>query len=158
MNIFDEYTSELLQALLKHEVEFLIVGGYAVNYYGYRRTTGDIDIWIKPNNDLNKKKILTALATLGVEEDKITELNKMDFSKPLVFVDGEEPFKIDFMTYISKVNFEEAYSNKTTAYLEEIKVPFISYQDLILSKFSTGRPQDKLDIDTLQKINNLKRK
>lgn len=50
MNVFDEYTFNLLNELNKNEVEYLVVGGYAVNFHGYRRTTGDIDLWIKPDN------------------------------------------------------------------------------------------------------------
>jgi predicted nucleotidyltransferase len=51
MNIFDDYTHNLLKELNNNKVEYIVVGGYAVNYHGYRRTTGDIDLWIKPEND-----------------------------------------------------------------------------------------------------------
>lgn len=97
MNIFDTYTHSLLIELNNNSVEYMIVGGYAVNYYGYRRTTGDIDLWIKPENSINKKNILQSLRNLGVDDDTFNQLNKLDFSKPLLFMDGEEPFKIDFM-------------------------------------------------------------
>lgn len=158
MNVFDPYTFELLKKLLEKKVEFLIVGGYAVNYHGFRRTTGDIDIWIKPDNNLNKRFIIESLEELEVEEEKLKKLVELDFSKPLVFIDGEEPFKIDFMTYISNVKFEEAWGNKIIADLEGLKIPFINYKELVISKFSTGRLQDKIDIETLQKIRQIKDK
>jgi len=117
MNIFDNYTFQLLQELNTKQVEYLVVGGYAVNFHGYRRTTGDIDLWIKPNNGINKEKIIACLRNLSVTENILSKLNTLDFTVPLVFVDGKEPFKIDFMTHISGVNFDEAWAEKT---IEEI--------------------------------------
>ena len=107
MNIFDDYTRHLLTELNNNNMQYLVVGGYAVNFYGYRRTTGDIDIWVKPDNELNKQKLLECLRKLDITTDKLSVLNELDFSKPVVFIDGEAPFKIDFMTHVSGVNFDE---------------------------------------------------
>ena len=82
-------------------VEYVVVGGYAVNYCGYRRTTSHIGLCIKPNNGTNKEKVLNALTRLGVEEESIAYLNSLDFTSTIVFADGEEPYKIDFMTYLA---------------------------------------------------------
>ena len=112
MNIFDTYTHDLLHQLNLNEVPYIVVGGYAVNYHGYRRTTGDIDIWIKPSNENSKTQLLIALKNLGITEDKLQKLSEIDFTLPTVFVDGKEPYKIDFMTRISGVNFEEAWDKK----------------------------------------------
>ena len=158
MNIFDDYTCHLLTELNSNNVQYLVVGGYAVNFYGYRRTTGDIDIWIKPDNELNKQKLLECLHKLNVTSDKLSVLNEMNFSKPIAFIDGEEPFKIDFMTYVSGVRFDEAYAHKVVTQLDGIDIPFINYQHLVIAKFYAARPQDKLDIEMLQKINQLKNK
>ncbi len=156
MNIFDDYTREVLDACIKHDVQFLIVGGYAVNFHGFRRTTGDIDLWIKPGNE-NKIKVLKALNELGIEQGILSQLQEMDFSKHLVFSDGEEPFKIDFMTYISGVTFEEAYSEKIMTEIDELNIPFIHLNHLVLSKINTGRKKDIIDIEQLQKIKNIKK-
>ena len=156
MNIFDDYTQQLLLALNSNNVQYLIVGGYAVNYHGYRRTTGDIDLWIKPG-DANKEKVISSLKSLHVNTDVLIELTKMDFTKPLVFIDGEEPFKIDFMTYVSGVDFEEAWSQKIDENFDSIAVQFIHFDHLIISKFTTGRAKDKLDIEELQKIKKMKK-
>ena len=156
MNIFDDYTKQLLLALNSNNVQYLIVGGYAVNYHGYRRTTGDIDLWIKPS-DANKEKVISSLKSLLVNTDVLIELTKMDFTKPLVFIDGEEPFKIDFMTYVSGVEFEEAWSQKIDENFDGIAVQFIHFDHLIISKFTTGRAKDKLDIEELQKIKKMKK-
>jgi len=158
MNIFDEYTRNLLVELNKNHVEYIVVGGYAVNFHGYRRTTGDIDLWIKPDNTSNKDAIIKSLRNLKVEEAILNQLKTLDFSKPIVFIDGEEPFKIDFITYISGVNFNAAWQQKTTTVLDGVTIPFIHLNHLILSKMSTGRPQDKIDIEQLQKIQALKNK
>lgn len=158
MNIFDEYTRNLLVELNKNHVEYIVVGGYAVNFHGYRRTTGDIDLWIKPDNTSNKDAIIKSLRNLKVEEVILNQLKTLDFSKPIVFIDGEEPFKIDFITYISGVNFNAAWQQKTTTVLDGVTIPFIHLNHLILSKMSTGRPQDKIDIEQLQKIQALKNK
>jgi len=158
MNIFDDYTRNLLNELNKNNVEYIVVGGYAVNFYGYRRTTGDIDLLIKPDNGTNKKNIIQSLRNLLVEENILAQLNELDFSTPIVFIDGEEPFKIDFMTYISGVDFNEAWQQKEQTSLENISIPFIHLKHLIISKTTAGRPQDKIDIEKLQQIQNLKRK
>jgi predicted nucleotidyltransferase len=158
MNIFDNYTHDLLVELNNNNVEYIVVGGYAVNFHGYRRTTGDIDLWIKPDNNINKKNILQSLKKLNVEDSVISQLNELDFSKPIVFIDGEQPYKIDFMTYISGVNFNDAWEQKTIALLDGISIPFIHLNHLIVSKITTGRTQDKIDIEELQKIQKLKGK
>ena len=158
MNIFDNYIHSLLSELNSQEVQYLIVGGYAVNFHGFRRTTGDIDLWVKPDNGENKKRLLDCLRNLSVSEKKLKQLDKLDFTKPHVFVDGEEPFKIDFLTKISNVNFEEAWEKRIIAELDGLYIPFLHLNDLVRSKFSTGRPQDKIDIETLQKIQQLKKK
>ena len=155
MNIFDDYTHDVLEKCINNNVHFLIVGGYAVNFHGYERTTGDIDLWLKPDND-NKIKIVQALKELGIEENVLARLIQMDFTKHLVFSDGIAPFKIDFMTYISGVNFEEAYAQKIMTEIDELNIPFIHLNHLIISKIGTGRPKDSIDIDQLQKISQIK--
>jgi hypothetical protein len=158
MNIFDSYTATLLSELNKFYVQYMVVGGYAVNYYGYRRTTGDIDLWIKPENGGNKQKLIQVLRSLNVSGDVLERLDKMDFTAPVVFTDGEEPFKIDFMTHISSVKFDEAWEERISAKVDNIDIPFIHLNHLILSKISTSRMQDKIDVEKLQKIQQLKKK
>ena len=158
MNVFDSYTANLLNEFKKKKVAYIVVGGYAVNYHGYRRTTGDIDLWIKPENGINKQNIIKCLQNLGVEKPVLDQLNKLDFTRPVFFIDGEEPFKIDFMTHISGVQFDDAWKQKKIASLDDIDIPFIHLNHLILSKITTGRPQDKIDIEKLQKIQELKNK
>jgi len=157
MNILFEEHQAIVKILLKHNLEFMLVGGYAVVHYGYRRTTGDMDLWIKPDNE-NKKKLLRALEELGYETVELNELNSFDFSKHIVFSIGVEPFKIDFMTYVNMVKWEEAYSEKVIAEIDNMEIPVIHLNHLILSKISNDRMKDKADVEELQKIQSSKKK
>lgn len=154
MNIFFEEHQQLLRNLIQNEVRFLLIGGYAVIHYGYERTTGDMDIWLQLGNE-NKDKLLKALEAFGIEEDGIEQLNKIDFDKPIpAFSIGEKPRRIDFITKISNVLFEEAFKEANYLLIEdELNIPVIHYNHLILSKLTTGRAKDKADIEELQRIN-----
>lgn len=92
MNVFDSYTKEVIIALNKAEVKYIVVGGYAVNFHGYHRGTGDIDLWIEPTNE-NKNKITNALKLLNIDEEIINLIKSFDFTKPIVFSDGEVPVR-----------------------------------------------------------------
>jgi len=158
MNVFDEYTKQVLSKLNKRKVDYIVIGGYAVNFHGYNRTTGDIDLWIRPDNGKNKERLLACLVDLEVPLSAVGKLAKEDFNRPTMFRDGERPFRIDFITHISCVNFEEAWTQKKEGKLEGIKMNFLHLDHLIISKIATGRPQDKADIDELQKIQEIRRK
>jgi hypothetical protein len=152
MNIFIENHQLLLKSLIKHEVNFLLVGGYAVIYYGYKRTTGDMDLWIEPNND-NKIKLLEVLKEFEFDNEGIEYIKNLDFTKHLAFHFWQEPERVDCLTKISGVDFNEAYEQKVMAEIEDISIPVIQYKHLILSKMSSERLKDKADIEELQKIN-----
>lgn len=155
MNILLEEHLKILSCLLKHEVDFMLIGGYAVIYYGYKRTTGDMDLWLKPSNE-NKRKLCDALTEAGFETEDIIHLESLDFEQTLVFSLGTEPQKIDFLTRISLVDYETANQNKIVGNVDSLKLPVIQLHDLIRSKMSTGRLKDAADIDELQRINQLK--
>jgi predicted nucleotidyltransferase len=139
--------------LLDANVNFIIIGGYSVIFHGYKRTTGDIDIWLKPDND-NKKKLLPVLKQFGFEDDEVNAVSNIDFTQHTVFSMGEEPEKIDFLTRINLVQYDEADNNKVVAEVDELQIPFLHLNDLILSKINTGRSKDKADIDMLQQVAN----
>ncbi len=155
MNIFIENHQILLKSLIKHEVKFLLVGGYAVIYYGYKRTTGDMDLWIEPDND-NKLKLIDVLKEFEFDKEGIAHIAQLDFTKHLAFHFWEEPERVDCLTKISGVKFNEAFEQKIIADFEGINVPIIQYKHLILSKLSSERLKDKADVDELQKVNRQK--
>ena len=149
--LFDDHI-EVLNLLVKYEVKFLLIGGYAVNYYGYTRTTGDMDLWIEPSNE-NKTNIILALANLELDPDDLVELGKEDFTQHVVFSIGIMPQKVDFITKVNFVEFSEAYSNARDVEMDGIHFKIVQYRDLVLMKFNTGRLKDKDDIEKLQNIN-----
>lgn len=133
----------------QRQVDYIVVGGYAVNFHGYSRPTGDLDIWICPTNE-NKLRFLKAL-----EDDHFPteELKEISFAEPLSFHLGEPPFLIDIMTHISGVKYAEASAQKMLIELEkDFVIPFLHLNQLIVNKFHSGRLKDLADIEELQKL------
>ncbi len=158
MNIFQDEHIVILKILLKHHVEFMLVGGVAVNYYGFNRPTGDLDVWLKPDTE-NKRKLIKALIELKIVEQDIAVINASDFSKPLVFHIGTTPpFVIDFMTKISGVLWQEAWKKRSDSEFEGLNLSFIHINDLKANKFMSGRPKDLEDIRQLMRIEELRKK
>lgn len=157
MNIFFKEHQLILNALLKHNVDFMLIGGYAVNYYGYNRTTGDMDIWLNPDN-VNKELLLEALSELGFDKEGIDTIRSWDFSKPQKFHIGsqQQPDKTEFMTHISGIAFADAKEKRITADIDGLPLPLIHYNSLIQNKKSTGRLKDAADVEYLEKIMHLK--
>jgi hypothetical protein len=152
MKILEPVFKDIIFKLLKHNVSFLLIGGYAVNYYGYGRYTGDIDFWIKPDNE-NKQRLLNVFVDLGKSRIELKEIEELDFSIARTISLGTPPLRIDFLTIVNLVNFDDAWEKRVEWQLEEFKVPIVDYHHLVLTKFNTGRTKDKLDLEELQKIN-----
>ena len=158
MNIFIDEHKQLLHTMVNNNVSFMLIGGYAVIYYGYERTTGDIDIWLKCSNE-NRDKLVKALEDFGIEEEGLEKLKQLDFVNPLpAFYIGEKPRRIDFVTLISNVKFEDAVKKVNHFLLDGVNIPVIDYYDLILSKLTSSRLKDKADIEELQRINKYRKK
>lgn len=155
-SLLPEY-KHLLALLVKHHVDFMIIGGYAVIYYGYPRTTIDLDVWLKPDND-NRSKLIEALKEFGVSTDSLNKLSGTDFNGTHCFYFGEYPIRTDFLTKISGVNYSDAAHKVNYFTIEKQKIPIIHFEHLILSKISTDRIQDKADVEMLQKIVAAKKK
>lgn len=155
MDIFLDEHKNFLLLLIKNKVEFILIGGYAVIYYGYQRTTADMDIWLKPTNE-NRDKFIGALLEHGISESGTNAVSLMNFTEVQVMHIGEEPNKIDFLTKVQGLSFDDAYSKKVDLPLKDKFVPVLQYQHLIITKMLAGRPQDQADIDKLQKISRFK--
>jgi len=146
--MLNEDYKEMLQLLLEEQVDFIIVGAYALGAHGYPRATGDIDIWVKPNNS-NSRKLYKALARFGAPLEQI-EID--DFSmEGIIFQIGVIPRRIDIITKIDGVTYQEADEDKITVEVEGLMLPVISLEKLIKNKMATGREKDELDIKTLKK-------
>jgi len=139
---------EMLQLLLEEQVDFILVGAYALGAHGYPRATGDIDIWVKAD-EANSKKIYQTLARFGVPLD---QLNENDFAvEGIIFQIGVAPRRIDIITQIDGVTYDEADEDKIVVEVEELKLPVLSLDKLIKNKMSTGREKDELDAKYLIK-------
>jgi predicted nucleotidyltransferase len=152
MDIKDPLFAEVIDCLLSHKVDFLLIGGYAVNYYGFGRYTGDIDFWLRPTNE-NKAKFVEVLKVLSNNIPLIDYANNLDFTKEQVVQIGKVPHRIDFLTKVNLVEFNEAWEKRRLIPLKGKMLPIVDYEHLILMKINTGRPKDKLDIEELQRRN-----
>ena len=142
---------KIISLLLEAKVSFLVIGGFAVNYYGYVRPTGDIDIWLKPDEE-TQSAFLDMLEKAGISNESRSHIARLDFTSTAAFHIGQEPFRFDFFTKINGVNFNEAWNSRTLVKVGVMELPVISRNHLILSKISTNRTQDKLDVEELQKL------
>ncbi len=141
---------EILQLLKSNEVRFLVVGAYAMGAYGYPRATGDMDVWIMASGE-NSRRVFIALKEFGAP---LEQINETTFAgRNIIFQIGVAPRRIDIITSIDGVDFEQAWQNKVEIDVDGLNVPFISKPDLIKNKESTGRPKDILDAKILKETN-----
>jgi hypothetical protein len=137
---------EFLELLNEYNVEFLIVGGYALAFHGAPRFTGDIDIFVKPEKD-NAVRILKALGAFGFGslDIAISDFLKLDNIIQL----GVPPVRIDLITSISGVTWEEANNSKDSGKFGDVPVSFIGKQQFIINKRASGRKKDLADLESL---------
>lgn len=142
----DKDFKEFVSLLNARSVRYLIVGGYAVAAHGLPRYTGDFDAWIGLDKD-NARKVLGVLDEFGFGGLDITEedLTREDSVIQL----GYAPHRIDLLTSISGVNFEDAWLGRLAVDIDGEVVDFIGRQDLITNKCAVGRPQDLADVARL---------
>jgi predicted nucleotidyltransferase len=95
---------------------------------------------------------INALRDLNFEDEALEHIQSLDFREPQVLMFGEQPQRIDFLTKINQVTFDEAFDNQLSTEFEGLQLPVINLRELILSKINTGRPKDAADIDELQRI------
>ena len=111
-----------------------------------------MDLWLKPSNE-NRDKFIEALVEHGISEESLNQLKLIDFTgEPRVFNIGEKPHKIDFLTKVQGLKFDEADKSKKMLPFGDKAIPVIQYEHLILVKMIAGRPQDMADIDMLKNI------
>ena len=139
---------DMLQVLLDNGVKFLMVGAYAMGVHGYPRATGDIDIWVEPSAE-NSERVYRSMASFGAP---LHEIDEATFATPgIVFQIGVAPRRIDIITAISGVEFDDAYQQRQIVEIEDLSIPILSLGDLIKNKRATGRDKDRLDADQLDK-------
>lgn len=144
--LFNLDFKEMLSALSDAEIDFLLVGAYAMAAHGYPRATGDLDIWVRADSE-TAPKVYRTLAEFGAP---LHDLTIDDLSKPgMVFQIGVEPSRIDILTDISGVEFNHAWERRLSLMIDGVSLFVIGRDDLIVNKRACGRPKDIADLETL---------
>lgn len=139
---------DMLSALSSEGAEFLLVGAYALAAHGLPRATGDMDIWIRRSEE-NVVRVRRALRRFGAP---LTGLTKDDLKTPnLVFQIGVAPRRIDILTSIDAVQFDEAWSDRQIIEVEGLTISVLGRSHLIQNKRAVGRPQDLADVAWLER-------
>ncbi len=137
---------DVLALFRKHEVEFLLVGAYALAFHGAPRFTGDIDLFVRRDPD-NARKIVEALVDFGFGSVGLTAA---DFEKPEHVVQlGVPPVRIDLITSLTGVSWADAYPGRVQAMYGDVPVAYLGRRELILNKRATGRKKDLADLEAL---------
>ncbi len=137
---------EMLSALSAAGARFLIVGAHALAAHGAPRATGDLDIWVQATNE-NAARVLAALRTFGAPLFDLTEADLC--ARDTVFQIGLPPSRIDILTGISGVLFEDAWERRIEVAVGDLRVATIGRADFIVNKRAAGRPKDLLDLELL---------
>jgi hypothetical protein len=138
---------EFIELLNSHGVEYLVVGGHAVAYHGHPRYTGDIDFFVRPSLE-NAARVESALRAFGFVD---SSLDASTFTEPNRVIQlGRPPFRIDILTSISGLSFEEAWSERVFSELDHVPVCFIGKRSLVANKRASGRPKDLADVEELE--------
>ena len=139
---------KLIALFDRHHVQYALVGGYAVNYYGYVRTTQDIDLLIYPTLE-NAKKIMGCLSAFGFGEAGIP-IEYFERAGSAIHL-GVEPNRIDLLTHLRGVSNDRIFSNIKKVSIEGVSVNIIALEDLLAAKRSSERLKDQADAEELEK-------
>lgn len=136
----------------------MLIGGYAVNYYGYNRNTNDMDVWIAPTVE-NKTSFINTLLCMRYSESEVATIRDEDFTSRFIGHFGTPVNDIDVLTIVHhSISYEEAEKNKSTFEIEPgLFMNFVPYDFLIRMKLLARRPKDYLDISELDKLRNKKK-
>ena len=141
--------AEMLAALSAAGADYLLVGAHALAAHGVVRATGDLDVWVRPTPE-NASKVWGALVAFGAPLQQLTE---HDLATPgVVFQIGVVPYRIDLLTSIDGVPFEEAWQRRIRVRVEGQEIPLIGREDLLRNKRATGRLRDLADAEELEKL------
>jgi hypothetical protein len=139
---------EFVECLNSNKVEYLIVGALAVSWHGYPRYSADIDFLVRPSDE-NAERVLKSLRQFGFGS---LDISKADLTLPGKVIQlGYEPNRIDLMTSITGVTFDEAWQTRVAGELDALPVEFIGLAALLRNKDATGRGKDRIDAEELRK-------
>jgi hypothetical protein len=141
--------------LNSHGVEFVVVGAHAVAFHGHPRFTGDLDLLVRPAPE-NAERVMATLRAFGFPSPG---LSAADFLRPDSVVQlGVAPNRIDLLTSITAVGFDEAWAGRAAGALGGLPVSFLGYDALLKNKLATGRSRDAEDVVRLKAIRSRERR
>ncbi|MCX6584018.1 MAG: nucleotidyltransferase [Candidatus Aminicenantes bacterium] len=140
---------DLIEIMERHEVEYVLVGGFAVNFYGYVRTTHDVDILVNPSFE-NARKMVKALEEFGFGSDGVPA-GYFETEGTAIHM-GVEPNRIDLLTNLKGISNEEIFQRKDRVKFENIFLNIISFEDLLSCKKKSDRLKDLADADELERM------
>jgi hypothetical protein len=140
--------AEMLSIFTEEGVEYLVVGAYAMAAHGWPRATGDIDLWVRPTRE-NAERVLRALRRFGAPlfDLALEDLQKTD----TVFQIGQPPGRIDILSGVSGVAFDDAWAHRMSTSIEGQLVQVIGFDQLLTNKRASGRPKDLVDVMRLER-------
>ena len=142
---------QLMKLFRDHGVEYLLVGGYAVNYYGYARATQDLDLLVRPSSE-NAKRIMASLNEFGFGNAGIPSAS---FETPGTAIHlGSEPNRIDLLTTLKDMDLDWVFEHRELVTLGSLEIPIIHLGDLIKTKKRAGRLRDLADAEELENRKN----
>jgi hypothetical protein len=138
---------DMLFAFADAEVEYMVIGAYAMAAHGHPRATGDLDLWVRPTS-ANTERVMDALDHFGAP---LSNIQLEDFHTPdTVFQIGVSPRRIDILTSIEGVRFDDAWPDRIQINLNGVSASIIGRTHLIQNKTALNRPQDRADLDRLE--------
>lgn len=150
LDSLNEDFRDVLRLFLAGDVEFLLVGAYALALHGAPRASGDIDLFVRPSLE-NGAKVYAALVAFGAPLST-QGVAALHFAEPgVVYQIGLPPRRIDVLTEISGLSFDEAWSTHESVAFESRSIPFIGREAFIRNKEAAGRPKDLADASRLKR-------
>jgi hypothetical protein len=141
---------DLLECLHREGAEFVIVGAFALAQHGFPRATGDLDVFVRPSPE-NAARVLAALGRFGAPLHA-AGVSASDFERPgSVYQLGVVPRRIDLLTEVSGLTFDEAWTSREERDIEGRPAPFLGYDALIKNKRASARPKDLIDVESLER-------
>jgi hypothetical protein len=139
---------DLLRELVAAGAEFLVIGAHALSVHGVPRATGDLDVWIRSTPE-NAERVMRALRSFGAPVEALG-MDAGDFTRPDVVAQlGVPPYRIDLLTSISGVQFDDAWAERVHGEIAGVHVPVLGRQSFVRNKRATGRTKDLADLESL---------
>jgi hypothetical protein len=135
--------------LNEERVEYLVIGGMAVNFYGYHRSTGDLDVWVAITPE-NQDRLAASLNKFGFSTHSVGRRPLLEETKFIRI--GEQPIRVEIHGGISGVQFADCYARAVVCSVQGVDVPLISLDDLRRNKLAAGRTKDHADLEALPDV------